>query len=206
MDIKEEAVLGITGLDDDAEDNTILIKLTFPDRDGTGAKILQLPKDAAVGSLLLKDSMDMDGDFANGTNAFPLDKLRDDDGVEFDIDVAVMQSIIDYLVQHKGEEAKTLPKPLPYDNINELADKWDRKFLSETIGDNTQTIIKYAIISDYLKIAPLCELICAKLGLMLRKCRTVEEIRTLMNIENDFTPEEEKAHAAKWGWIDDINN
>lgn len=183
-----------------------MIKVEITGHDDAPNKTLEIPKAAAMGSILFKDAMDMDPKFADGTAPYPIDTLKDGVGTEFPVEPTIMQNIIDYMIQHQGKESKALEKPLPYDNIEELVDKWDNNFLKNTVGDDTQDLIKYAIISDYLKIKPLCEIVCAKLGLMLRKCKTVEEIRTLMRIENDFTPEEEAEHKAKWGWIDELKD
>lgn len=110
------------GLDED-EDESVMITVEFPDRDGTGKKQLEIPKDAARGSILFGHAMDFDNDFASGASPFPLDTLKDGGSTEFEIEISAMQHIIEYLVQHKGQETNTLEKPLPYDNINELVDK-----------------------------------------------------------------------------------
>ena len=44
--------------------------------------------------------------------------------------------------------------------------------------------------ANYLDIKSLLELACARVASMIKN-KSVQEIRTFFNIENDFTPEEE---------------
>ena len=56
--------------------------------------------------------------------------------------------------------------------------------------------------ANYLDVAPLIELGCAKIGCMMRD-KTIPELRQMFNITNDYTPEEETAilegRADIWG-------
>ena len=60
--------------------------------------------------------------------------------------------------------------------------------------------------ANYLDVPSLVELGCAKVGsLMLNK--NIQELRQMFNIQNDYTPEEERAiiegKADIWGMNDD---
>ena len=46
--------------------------------------------------------------------------------------------------------------------------------------------------ANYLDVASLIELGCAKIGCMMRD-KTIPELRQMFNITNDYTPEEETA-------------
>ena len=206
LDVYDDIIVPL-GLDDE-DDSDAVVRVEFPDRDGTGKKYVEIPKRAAMKSLLLRDAMDIVPAFADGTSTFPVDTLLDGDGKPFDILVTDVKNIATYLVEYADKTPTILRKPIHGDDINTEANIWEKEFLAR-IGDDMTDITRYAIISDYLKIKPLCDLICANIGLMIRKCTTAEEIRALMQIDVEDTPEQrmlDAAHAAKWAWVNALND
>ena len=53
-----------------------------------------------------------------------------------------------------------------------------------------------------MDIKPLLELSCAKVASMI-KGKSVQEVRSLFNIENDFTPEEEAQIMEENKWAEE---
>ena len=56
--------------------------------------------------------------------------------------------------------------------------------------------------ANYLDIKSLLELSCAKVASLIKN-KTVAEIRTFFNIENDFTPEEEAQIQEENRWAEE---
>jgi S-phase kinase-associated protein 1 len=54
-----------------------------------------------------------------------------------------------------------------------------------------------------LRVLPLCDLIACRVATMIRD-KSPEEIRTILNIKNDFTPEEEEAIKNENAWLEGL--
>jgi S-phase kinase-associated protein 1 len=107
-----------------------------------------------------------------------------------DINGAVLRKIVEYLVHYKDSEPSEIPKPLPSANLLEVTDEWDVNFINSMDLDTTFDMIQAA---NYMDIKPLLDLSCAKVA-SLMKGRSAEELRTMFNIENDLSPEEQKEY------------
>ncbi|KAF3334073.1 SKP1-like protein 4 [Carex littledalei] len=72
---------------------------------------------------------------------------------------------------------------------------WDREFV------NVDQAIIFDLIraADYLAIQGLLDLTCKKVAAQMAN-KSLEEIRKLFNIENDYTPEEEAAVRQEHPW------
>jgi S-phase kinase-associated protein 1 len=98
-------------------------------------------------------------------------------------------------------KGKTLAKIIEYckkhvetataNSNEELAEKdltiWDDEFIKKV---DFVTLFDLIRDSNYLNIKNLMDLTCKTLADMM-KGKSTEEIRKMLNIENDFTPEEE---------------
>lgn len=82
-------------------------------------------------------------------------------------------------------------------NIMKIND-WDKNFLSV----DQEMLYQIILTANYLNIRPLLDSGC-KLVAELIKGKTAEELRTLFNIVNDFTPEEEEAIRKENKWAED---
>ncbi|KAH9616670.1 hypothetical protein KSS87_020125 [Heliosperma pusillum] len=65
--------------------------------------------------------------------------------------------------------------------------KWDEEF----VNVNQTTLFDLILAANYLNIKSLLELTCQTVADNIKN-KTVEEVRTILNITNDFTPEEEE--------------
>ena len=72
-------------------------------------------------------------------------------------------------------------------------------FDAEFIKVDTATLLELVVAANYLDIKPLLHLTCATVAGML-KGKTVEQMRHIFNIANDFTPEEEEAVRREHQW------
>ena len=107
-----------------------------------------------------------------------------------DINGAVLKKVVEYLVHYKDTEPTEIPKPLPSANLLEVTDEWDVNYINSIDLDTTFDMIQAA---NYMDIKPLLDLSCAKVA-SLMKGRSAEELRTMFNIENDLTAEEQKEY------------
>ncbi|XP_021809103.1 SKP1-like protein 11 [Prunus avium] len=134
--------------------------------------------------------------------------LKSDDNQTFEVEVAVaMQSqtmkhmveddCVDDVIPLPNVTSSTLAKVIEYckkhheedaDVKNEETLKsWDTEFVKVDLHE----LFDLILAANYLDIKSLLYLTCQTVADMI-KDKTPEEIRVIFNIENDFTPEEEK--------------
>ena len=65
-----------------------------------------------------------------------------------------------------------------------------------------ETLFELVMAANYLDIKALLELSCAKVASLIKN-KSVQEIRTFFNIENDFTPEEEAQIQEENRWAEE---
>lgn len=118
------------------------------------------------------------------------------------VDSATLKKIVEYCERHKndpapqGEDKEAVLGPAKSGLAT--ADKWDTDF----IALDTEELFAIILAANYLDIKGLLDLGCSKVADML-KGKTVEQIRTMFNIENDFTPEEEEKIKKENEWAAD---
>jgi S-phase kinase-associated protein 1 len=64
-------------------------------------------------------------------------------------------------------------------------------------------LYELTLAANFMDIKPLLDLCCARIASFI-KGKTPEQIRTNLNIPNDFTPEEEAAVKAENKWAEDL--
>ena len=107
-----------------------------------------------------------------------------------DIKYEILKKVVEYLTYYKDKVPKDIPKPMPSANLSEVIDEWDVNFINSIELDNVFDLINAA---NYMDISSLLDLSCAKIA-SLMKGKTVQEIRTMFNIECDLTDEELKEY------------
>ena len=117
-----------------------------------------------------------------------------------------LQYVIEYMEHYAEAEPKELPKPLNAP-IKEIIDKWDQNYVFTILIENDdekqhEKLIDTVMAANFMNIEPLRELCCAVIAHMI-KGKTPEEIRDIFNIENDFSPEEEKKIREENRWVED---
>ena len=122
-----------------------------------------------------------------------LKNMIEDTGKEGDIPIPniqlpILKKIIEYCEHYKNTSPKEIKKPLVSAKLTENnVDEWDAGFIElEKVDD----IIDLVIAANFLDIESLVGLGCAKIATFI-KGKSVEEIRDVFGIQNDFTPQEE---------------
>ena len=113
-----------------------------------------------------------------------------EDIVEFHVNNVkgeVLKKVVEYLEHYKDEEPKKIERPLPSANFKECVCEWDFNYSDISLD----IIFEIILAANYLDIPPLLELTSAKVASIL-KGKTTEEIREIVGINNNFTPEEEQ--------------
>eukprot|EP00008_Paramoeba_atlantica_P004964 CAMPEP_0201477350 /NCGR_PEP_ID=MMETSP0151_2-20130828/2383_1 /ASSEMBLY_ACC=CAM_ASM_000257 /TAXON_ID=200890 /ORGANISM="Paramoeba atlantica, Strain 621/1 / CCAP 1560/9" /LENGTH=199 /DNA_ID=CAMNT_0047858031 /DNA_START=56 /DNA_END=655 /DNA_ORIENTATION=- len=113
--------------------------------------------------------------------------------------------VITYMEHHVQEKAPAIEKPLRAP-IKEVIGEWDFNFLTNSLlenGDESKhgTLLAVLSAANYLHIQDLIDLTSASVASMIRG-KSVEEIRTLFGIKNDFTPEEEARIREENAWCE----
>ncbi|OVA10211.1 SKP1 component [Macleaya cordata] len=82
------------------------------------------------------------------------------------------------------------------DDLKENLKKWDANFMKMI---DQVTLFDIIMAANYLNIKSLMELTCQTVADMI-KDKSVEDVRKIFNIVNDFTPEEEAAIRQENQW------
>ena len=129
--------------------------------------------------------------------------MIDDSGNEEDIPLPnvkkhTLEKVIEFCQHHKEDPLQDIEKPLKTNNIKDVVSPWYGEFVDVKIEELYEIILA----ANYLDIKPLLEVTCAAVAAMM-KGKSIEEIRELFNIENDFTPEEEEQIREENKWAEE---
>ena len=129
--------------------------------------------------------------------------MIDDSGAEEDIPLpnvkkVTLEKVIEFCMHHKEDPLQDIEKPLKTNNIKDVVAPWYGDFVDVKIEELYEIILA----ANYLDIKPLLEVTCAAVAAMM-KGKSIEEIRDLFNIENDFTPEEEEQIREENKWAEE---
>ena len=138
---------------------------------------IEIDSESAQKSNLLKGSI---GDFNTQQEPIQLPDIKYD----------ILKKIVEYLTHYKDKTPKDIPKPMPFSDLSKVLDEWDVNFINGIELDNIFDLINAA---NYMDIPSLLDLSCAKIA-SLMKGKTIQEIKTMFNIECDLTEEELKEY------------
>nr|GMD80031.1 SKP1-like protein 1A [Ipomoea batatas] len=142
-------------------------------------------------------------------------RLRANDGEEFVVakSVAVLSQTVKFVVEDAGlgedsiipllkVDGRTLAKILEYCKVHSATDKTnpEKKEFDKKFADVDQAeLYDLLTATNYLGISELMEILVQRFAAMI-KGKTVEEIREIFNIKNDFTPEEQEEIRRENAW------
>jgi len=139
---------------------------------------IDVPKCVAEVSVTIRNMLDDIGDIKT---PIPLPNVSGD----------VLKKVVEYCTHHV--ENPTLVAEAN-SQTNEML-PWDKKFCQV----DKSLIFELILAANYLDIKPLLDLMC-KVVLNMIKDKSPKEIRTMFNIKNDFTPEEEAEARKEYEW------
>eukprot|EP00924_Labyrinthula_sp_SR-Ha-C_P004111 maker-scaffold_3-snap-gene-14.48-mRNA-1 protein AED:0.04 eAED:0.04 QI:130/1/1/1/1/1/3/99/180 len=115
------------------------------------------------------------------------------------VDTETLRKVIEFWDQNEKNKMNEIEKPLRDTNIGIIAGEWYGKY----INIEQESLFKLITAANYLDVKSLLDLSCAKVASMI-KGKSPEEIRSLFNIKNDFTPEEEAKIREENKWCEDL--
>ncbi|CAI2379979.1 unnamed protein product [Moneuplotes crassus] len=130
--------------------------------------------------------------------------MIDDSGTEEviplpDVEKSVFEKVLEFCLHYKEEPLQEIEKPLKTNNIKDVVSQWYGEFVSVEI----EQLYEIILAANYLDIKPLLEVSCAAVAAMM-KGKSIEEVRELFNIENDFTKEEEEQILEENKWAEEV--
>ncbi|KAJ2474729.1 hypothetical protein GGH95_004568 [Coemansia sp. RSA 1836] len=154
--------------------------------------------------------------------------LQSSDGKDFTVDIAVAKQskLISNLIEDIGESDEPIPlpnvaskvlekvieyceyhvddPPLIPDDLDEIPKRSDD---IEPRDENfmkvdQELMFEILLAANYMDIKPLLELGCKTVANMIRN-KTAQEIRTMFNIVDDFSPEEREQIKKENEWAED---
>lgn len=173
-----------------AEDN-VLVRLlagSVGNPDGTPFQV-QVTRKAACMSELIK-SMLADDDDVDEVPEIPL----------LEVPREVLELVVAFINKHCNDPMRTIPKPIPTSDIKQLVSEWDAEF----IDLEQEKLYRVILAANYLDIPSLLDLGITKFCCMI-KDKNLDEIKQMLNIEGDITPEEERRIREKNDWIWDVH-
>lgn len=109
----------------------------------------------------------------------------------------IFNLVIQYATHHIDDEISTDKDDVP--DSAENIDPWDREFINVDQG----TLFELILAANYLDIKGLLDLGCKTVANMIKN-KSVDSIRKMLNIKNDFTPEEQEVLKTENSWSCDI--
>lgn len=139
-------------------------------------------------------------------------KLMSLDGEKFELEekAAVLSVTIKHMIEADcateliplpNLKAKTLSLVIDYCNlhVDGVSEENRKKFDEEMVNQELETIFELLLAANYLDVKGLLDLLCQAVADRI-KDESVERVRELFNIQNDFTPEEEAAVRNENAW------
>jgi S-phase kinase-associated protein 1 len=102
------------------------------------------------------------------------------------------EKVLEFCRRRHGLEARAPASSVVTD------EEWDRRYLQI----DQAALFELVSAADYLDIKDLLDVTCMQVARLIRG-KTAEELRTLFNIKNDFTPEEETEIRTENAWLFD---
>eukprot|EP00543_Licmophora_paradoxa_P006655 CAMPEP_0202442312 /NCGR_PEP_ID=MMETSP1360-20130828/1767_1 /ASSEMBLY_ACC=CAM_ASM_000848 /TAXON_ID=515479 /ORGANISM="Licmophora paradoxa, Strain CCMP2313" /LENGTH=139 /DNA_ID=CAMNT_0049057645 /DNA_START=215 /DNA_END=634 /DNA_ORIENTATION=+ len=130
-----------------------------------------------------------------------MDEDGDEDVTEIclpNVKATVLQKVIEFCEHHKREPMTRIGKPLNSPSMADVVQKWYADYV------DVEKAVLFELISaaNYMDIQALLDLTCATVASMIKE-ETPERIRTMFNITNTFTPEEEAQVREENKWCEE---
>jgi len=122
------------------------------------------------------------------------------------IEGSILSKVIEYCkyhTEHPDVPNETLdheekPSKVDLSKRREIKDPWDREFCKLDVP----TIENLIVASNYLDVKGLLEITCKTIATALNG-KTVEQMREILRIKSDWTPEEEERIKKENAWVED---
>ncbi|CAJ0564042.1 unnamed protein product, partial [Mesorhabditis spiculigera] len=113
------------------------------------------------------------------------------------VDAVTLEKVLKWCEYHKNDAPVVEADDIRSRRTDDIT-PWDQEYLKVDQG----TLFHIILASNYLDIKGLLDLCCKTVANMV-KGKKVKEIRTLFNIKNDWTEEEEAQIIRENSWCED---
>ncbi|OAY83449.1 SKP1-like protein 1B [Ananas comosus] len=144
-------------------------------------KLMEVPETVATRATLIKNVMELTGD----DPAIPIPLAT----------AEILEKVFEYCTKHAEFEAAGDRTESDLAAAKLDLERWDHSFLNVPVN----TLYDISTVANFMVVEDLLDSCCQKIASMIRG-KSVEEIRKLFNIENDFTPEEEAEIREENSW------
>ena len=145
---------------------------------------VEVDKEIAIKSVLIKSMIDD----SSADESIPLPNVKK----------AILDKVIEFCNYIRDNPSPEIEKPLKTANMSEIVAPWFVKF----VDLEKEVLFEIILAANFLDIKPLLELSCAKVASLI-KGKSIPEIRSYFDIENDFTPEEEQQIMEENKWAEE---
>lgn len=97
----------------------------------------------------------------------------------------ILAKVEEFIKKHLEDPLPEIEKPLKTNKLSDVIPEWYGQYIE---GMDVDTLYEVILAANYLNVKDLLELGCAQVAALMRG-KTIQEIRDLFHIENDFTPE-----------------
>lgn len=138
--------------------------------------VFQVDLEIAKVSVTIKTMIENLGIEDDNTEIIPLPNVK----------ARILKKVIRWATHHKDD-----PPPSEDDEefrcLTDNISNWDMDFLKQDLG----TLFELIMAANYLEIKSLLEVTCKTIAIMTKN-KSLEEMREIFNIKNDFTAAEEE--------------
>lgn len=118
------------------------------------------------------------------------------------VKIAVLQKVGEFLAHLNGDpKPLEIQKPLKSANLAEMTPPLDGWYIAFVSCDQ-EMLYELILAANFMDIKPLLELCCARLASMMLGKNHVE-LREMLGIVNDYTPEEEAQVLEENKWAEE---
>jgi len=114
----------------------------------------------------------------------------------------IMKELIDWVEHHKDDPDTSDEEEQYRDRRTDDIPQWDKDFVARW---DKSTLYEVLQACNFLDLRPLLE-ICCKTVANLIKGKSVEQVRDILGLVSDYTPEEEEQLKKENAWAEDLTN
>ncbi|KAI1299377.1 Suppressor of kinetochore protein 1 [Halotydeus destructor] len=114
----------------------------------------------------------------------------------------IMKEMLDWVDHHKDDPDTSDEEEQYRDRRTDDIPQWDKNFVGRW-----EKPVLYEVLQacNYLDLRPLLEICCKTIANMI-KGKSVEQVREILQIQSDYTPEEEEQLKKENAWAEDLTN
>lgn len=133
-----------------------------------------------------------DGDIKDADTPIKITNVRGD----------IMKELIAWVDHHKDDPETSDEEEQYRDRRTDDIPQWDKDFVGKW---DKSTLYEVLQACNYLDLRPLLEICCKTIANMI-KGKSVEQVRDILGLVSDYTPEEEEQLKKENAWAEDLTN